>query len=115
MSALDSETTEGLSSTRLFEIGRQSTEEIQVLLASLRPAEIAHTIESNRPTTRQVIWRLLDGETRHQSLQHLYEDVRAEFLEEMDTAQLVAAAENLDTDDFADILHQPPDTITKQV
>ncbi|HBK17104.1 MAG: magnesium transporter [OM182 bacterium] len=115
MSALDSETTEGLPSTRLFEIGRQSTEEIQVLLASLRPAEIAHAIESNRPTTRQVIWRLLDGETRHQSLQHLHEDVRAEFLEEMDTAQLVAAAENLDTDDFADILQQLPDTITKQV
>jgi magnesium transporter len=33
----------------------------------------------------------------------------------MDTAQLVTAAEQLDTDDFADILHQLPNTITDQV
>ena len=33
----------------------------------------------------------------------------------MDTAQLVAVAENLDTDDFADILQQLPATITNQV
>ena len=33
----------------------------------------------------------------------------------MDTAQLVAVAEELDTDDFADILQQLPETITNQV
>ncbi len=33
----------------------------------------------------------------------------------MNTAQLVAVAEELDTDDFADILQQLPETITNQV
>jgi magnesium transporter len=52
---------------------------------------------------------------RNQSLQYLQDDVRAEFLEAMDTAQLVAVADDLDTDDFADILQQLPTTITDQV
>ena len=43
------------------------------------------------------------------------DEVRAEFLEAMDTAQLVAAADELHTDDFADILQQLPKTISEQV
>jgi magnesium transporter len=96
-------------------ISRGSTSEIKVLLASLRPSEVAGIIEANTPDTRRIIWGLIDEEIRNQSLQHLQDDVRAEFLEAMNTAQLVAVAENLDTDDFADILQQLPDTITNQV
>jgi magnesium transporter len=96
-------------------ISRGSTGEIKVLLASLRPSELANVIEANTPDTRRVIWGLLDEEVKNQSLQYLQDDVRAEFLEAMDTAQLVAVAENLDTDDFADILQQLPTTITDQV
>ena len=96
-------------------ISRGSTSEIKVLMASLRPSEVASVIEANTPDTRRIIWGLLDEEVRNQSLQYLQGDVRAEFLEAMDTAQLVAVAENLDTDDFADILQQLPDTITNQV
>ena len=96
-------------------ISRGSTSEIKVLLASLRPSEAASVIEANTPDTRPILWGLLDEEVRNQSLQHLHDDVRAEFLEAMDTAQLVSVAEDLDTDDFADILQQLPDTITDQV
>lgn len=96
-------------------ISRGSTSEIKVLLASLRPSEVASVIEANTPDTRRIIWGLIDEEVRNQSLQHLHDDVRAEFLEAMDTVQLVAVAENLDTDDFADILQQLPDSITNQV
>jgi magnesium transporter len=67
------------------------------------------------PATRRIIWGLVDEEVRNQSLQYLQDDVRAEFLEAMDTAQLVAVADDLDTDDFADILQQLPTTITDQV
>ena len=91
-------------------LGRSSVDETKILLASLRPNEVAMAMEANQPGTRRVIWQLLDDDARNQSLQYLREDVRAEFLEAMDTAQLVAAAENLDTDDFADILQQLPAT-----
>lgn len=96
-------------------LGRSSVDETKILLTSLRPNEVAMALEANLPNTRRVIWQLLDDEARNQSLQYLREDVRAEFLEAMDTAQLVAAAEDLDTDDFADILQQLPATITHQV
>jgi magnesium transporter len=89
--------------------------ESKFLLASLRPSEIAHALESTRPTTRRVIWQLLEEEDRNQTLQHMSDEVRAEFLEAMDTAQLVAAADELNTDDFADILQQLPKTISEQV
>ena len=96
-------------------ISRGSAADIKVLLASLRPSEVAGVLEANTPATRRIIWGLVDEEVRNQSLQYLQDDVRAEFLEAMDTAQLVAVADDLDTDDFADILQQLPTTITEQV
>ena len=96
-------------------ISRGSAADIKVLLASLRPSEVAGVLEANTPATRRITWGLVDEEVRNQSLQYLQDDVRAEFLEAMDTAQLVAVADDLDTDDFADILQQLPTTITDQV
>ena len=93
----------------------EDTVESKFLLASLRPSEIAQALEGSRPTTRRVIWQLLDEEDRNQTLQHIGDEVRAEFLEAMDTAQLVAAADGMNTDDFADILQQLPKTISAQV
>ena len=96
-------------------ISRSSAADIKVLLASLRPSEVAGVLEANTPATRRIIWGLVDEEVQNQSLQYMQDDVRAEFLEAMDTAQLVAVADDLDTDDFADILQQLPTTITDQV
>ena len=93
----------------------EDTVESKFLLASLRPSEIAHALERSRLPTRRVIWQLLEEEDRNQALQHISDEVRAEFLQAMDMAQLVAAADDLDTDDFADILQQLPQTISDQV
>ncbi len=89
--------------------------ETRVLMASLRPAEAASVLEAFPPKERMVLWELLDEDSRNQALQHLHEDVRGDFLEDMDTQQLVAVGDELDTDDFADILQQLPQTITEQV
>ncbi|MEC7975865.1 MAG: magnesium transporter [Pseudomonadota bacterium] len=97
------------------DIPLEDTVETKFLLTSLRSSEIAQVLEGSRPTTRRVIWQLLEEEDRNQVLQHLGDEVRAEFLEAMDTAQLVAAADDMDTDDFADILQQLPTTISEQV
>ncbi|MEE3173838.1 MAG: magnesium transporter [Pseudomonadota bacterium] len=97
------------------DIPLDDTVESKFLLTSLRSSEIAQVLEGSRPTTRRVIWQLLEEEDRNQVLQHLGDEVRAEFLEAMDTAQLVAAADDMDTDDFADILQQLPTTISEQV
>lgn len=89
--------------------------DMRVLLESMRPQEIADLLESTPTRVRQVVWELIDAETSHQVLQYLADDVRAAFLAQMDTEELLAAAEELDTDDFADILQQLPGTITTQV
>ncbi len=95
--------------------GAGSLEETRYLLESLRPQEIANLLTSTPPKVRRVLWELLDAEEENQALQYLGEDVRARFLESMDTAQLVAAADELDTDDFADILQELPATVSAQV
>ena len=97
--------------------GSGSVNETRFLLASMRPPELAVLLESTPPKVRRVLWELveLDEEENHQVLQHLHDDVLGDFLEDMDTDELVAAADELDTDDFADILQQLPDTISDQV
>ncbi len=95
--------------------GSGSLDETRILLESLRPPEIANLLESTPPKVRQVIWRLLDEEEENKILQHLHEDVLNEFVESMKTEQLAAAADDLDTDDFADILQQLPRTISDEV
>jgi len=95
--------------------GSGSLEETRYLLEALRPQELANLLTSTPPKTRWVLWELLDEDQKNQALQYLGEDVRARFLESMDTAQLVAVADELDTDDFADILQELPDTLSEEV
>jgi magnesium transporter len=51
--------------------GRAAAAETKLLLASLRPADLANLLESNPPKVRQVLWELLEEEPRNQTLQHL--------------------------------------------
>ena len=95
--------------------GAGALDDSRVLLKSLRPQETANLLEASPPKVREFLWDLMDDDTSNQVLQHLGEDVRADFLEGMDTAQLVAAADDLDTDDLADLLQELPDTIAQQV
>ncbi|MEQ8857324.1 MAG: magnesium transporter [Pseudomonadales bacterium] len=95
--------------------GSGSLEETRYLLESLRPQEIANVLTSTPPKVRWVLWELLDEDQENQALQYLSEDVRARFLESMAPAQLVAAADELETDDFADILQELPETLSAEV
>ncbi len=95
--------------------GSGSLEETRYLLESLRPPELANVLTSTPPKVRWVLWELLDEDQENQALQYLSEDVRGQFLESMDTAQLVAVADELETDDFADILQQLPETLSAEV
>ena len=95
--------------------GSGAYDETRLLLASLRDADVANLLRALPPRMRQLIWEILDPDIANRSLQHLEEDVRGELLESMDTSQLVAAADDLDADDFADILHQLPRRITDEV
>lgn len=89
--------------------------QVRKMLNGLAPADVAHLIESSPPKTREVLWALIDEESEGDVLQHLSEEVRSQFLNRMDTEELVAISESLDTDDLADVLQDLPGTVIQEV
>jgi magnesium transporter len=87
--------------------------QVRRMLNGLQPAEIAHLIESSPPASRRVLWRLVDNEG--DVLQELPDEIQAQFLKRMDTAEVVELTESLATDDAADILQQLPDQVIREV
>jgi magnesium transporter len=85
------------------------------LLNALRPAEIAHLLESLPLAEREIIWGLVGEELEGEVLVHLTEEVLADLVSKMDTKELLAATENMDLDDLADLVQDLPDTITWEV
>lgn len=85
------------------------------MLNGLHSAEIANLLESLPPEQRELVWELVDAELEGDVLLHVNDAVRASLIRQMDTHELVAAAESLDTDDLADILHELPEAVTLQV
>lgn len=105
---------------QLEEIGKAFDEgvfsDMRYQLRSLSPSEIAQLLESSPPRLRKAIWIVVKTDDRvNQILLHLNDDVRASFLLDIDSRDLAAAADELDTDDFVDILQQLPETITAEV
>ncbi len=82
---------------------------------SMHPAEIASLLESLPPAQREVVWDLVDPELEGDVLVELNEEVRAGLIREMDTEDLVAAAEGLEVDDLADLLRDLPAAVNQQV
>jgi len=85
------------------------------MLAAMHPAEIALLIESVPQRQRELVWNLVDPELEGDVLLELSEGVRQELIEEMDTAELVAAAEGMEVDDLADLIGELPEAVTLQV
>ena len=82
---------------------------------TLKPADTAHLLESSPPREREVLWNLVNPELEGEVLQHLSDEIQAEFVHQMNTEELLQATENLDTDHFADILQQLPKTVMQEV
>jgi magnesium transporter len=87
----------------------------QRMINALHPAEIAHLLESLPPAQRELAWDMVDRQLDGDVLVELSEEVRAELIRDMDTQEIVAAAEGLDLDDLADLLGELPEAVTRQV
>lgn len=85
------------------------------VLAELSPGDIAHLLSSSPPRYRQVLWSLLEPEQEPAVLNELPDDLRNEFLLDMDPEVLAVLVGKLDDDDVADILQELPEAITSQV
>ena len=87
----------------------------QRMLTGLHPAEIALLLESVPPRQRELVWNMVDPELEGDVLLELSEGVRQELIEEMETEELVAAAEGMELDDLADLVRELPEAVTMQV
>jgi magnesium transporter len=88
---------------------------VRRLVNTLSPAEIGNLLESLPPAKRTVVWGLVDAEDDGEVLVHVGDEVREGLLAEMDPDEIVAAVEDLDIDDLADLVEDLPDTVIDEV
>ncbi|GAB2624527.1 magnesium transporter [Novilysobacter erysipheiresistens] len=98
---------EALDSGRLGPVKR--------LVNTLSPAEIGNLLESLPPGKRMIVWGLVDAEDDGEVLVHVGDEVRESLLAHMDPDEIVAAVEDLDIDDLADLVEDLPDTVIDEV
>jgi len=81
----------------------------------LRPSEVAHLIEKSPPKERHLLWSLIHKDIEGEVLQDLGDDVQAEILSKMNTSEVLAITETLETDDLADVMQQLPETVMREL
>ena len=99
----------------ISDLERDQIASIQQTLTSLHPSEIARLLESLTPGKRKIIWQLVDQDDEGDVLKELVEDVRHNLIGEMDATELIAATQDMELDDLADLLVDLPETVTEQV
>jgi magnesium transporter len=88
---------------------------VRRLVNTLSPAEIGNLLESLPPGKRTIVWGLVDPEDDGEVLVHVGDEVRESLLAEMDPDEIIAAVEDLDIDDLADLVEDLPDTVIDEV
>jgi magnesium transporter len=99
--------------TRALDAG--ATDQIRRLLIDIHPAEIADLLESFPHGPREVLWELVASDDCGETLVHVNDEVRTGLIEQMEPRELVAATEDLDPDDLADLVQDLPGTVTREL
>ena len=89
--------------------------QINRMLNSLNPSDIAHFIESSPPKDREFVWQILNKEIEGEVLIHLSDTLQKDFLKEMDAMEVAEITESLETDELVDIIQRMPDAVIKKV
>jgi magnesium transporter len=101
---------------RLSEALDSGTEyRVRSLLKSLSAAEIGDLLESLPIAKRLAVWEMTDAELDGDVLVEVNDEVRASLIRDTAPEDLVAAVDDLDLDDLADILDDLPDAVISEV
>src|SRR5215468_5822407 len=96
-------------------VHKQHMAGLQSKLAALHPADVAYILEALPLARRLRVWDLVQGEREGEILLELSEPVRETLIAHMEPAELVAAAEQLDTDELADLAPDLPEDVMDDV
>jgi len=84
-------------------------------LAELHDSEVANLLESLPLEPRRIVWDLLPAEREAEVLAHLRDEARASIIDEMDHAEILAAAGAMEVEDLAEVLEELPDDLTETI
>jgi magnesium transporter len=96
-------------------LSQQDLQALHQVIIDLHPAEIALLLESLPADQRTIVWEQVDPSFDGDILLHVNDNLRASLIRDMESHELVAAAENLDLDDLADLLPEMPEDVTAQL
>jgi len=87
---------------------KQNLAELQSLLDRLHPADVAHILEALPLEDRLRVWDLVKAERDGEILLEVSDAVRETLIASMNSGEMLAAAEQLDADEIADIASDLP-------
>lgn len=89
--------------------------ELQVRLDSLHSADVAYILESLPLDQRLLVWDMVKVERDGDILLEVSDAVRQSLIADMDSNELLAAAEQLDTDEIADLAPDLPHDVFQEL
>jgi magnesium transporter len=96
-------------------VHRQHVAELQREIDGLHPADIAYILEALPPEERLEVWNLVKADRDGEILLEVSDAVRESLLADMDTPELIAAAEQLDAEEIADLAEDLPEDVLQEL
>jgi magnesium transporter len=96
-------------------VHRQHLAELRAKLDAMHPADVAFILEALPIEARLIVWELVKAERDGEILLELSEPVRESLIRTMDSEELIAAVETLDTDEIAELAPDLPDEVIQDV
>ena len=94
---------------------RQNAAELQRMLDQMHPADVAYVLEALPLDDRLQLWELVRQDRDGEILLEVSDAVRESLIQNMETEELVAAAEQLDADEIADLAPDLPREVMDDV
>ena len=96
-------------------VHKQNVTELRAKLDRMHPADIAYILEALPLEERLVVWDLVKAERDGEILLEVSDAVRESLIASMESHELVAAAEQLEADEIADLAPDLPDDVIHDV
>lgn len=96
-------------------VHKQNLAELKNRLDGLHPADVAYILESLPLQDRLLVWEQVRADSDGEILLEVSDSVRESLIASMDNAELLAAAESLDTDEIADIASDLPHDVIQEL
>ena len=96
-------------------VHRQNVSELRAKLERMHPADIAYILEALPHEQRLAVWDLVKAERDGEILLEVSDAVRETLIKSMDPEELVAAAEQLEADEIADLVPDLPEEVIQDV